>query len=40
MEVLAAGALPTVAAVGGSIVNYSYTVVYEPFANGACVNTR
>ena len=35
VDILAAGAMPTIAAVGGDITDYSLTVVYEPHSNGA-----
>ena len=35
ITVLEPGELPTIAAVGSVITNYSYSVVYEPLSNGA-----
>jgi hypothetical protein len=37
VTILAAGAKPTIGAVGGAIQNYSLTVVYEPQSNGEFV---
>jgi len=35
VDILSAGAMPSIPAVGGAITDYSLTVVYEPQANGA-----
>lgn len=35
IDILAGGQMPTIAAVGSTIKDYSYTVVYEPAINGA-----
>merc|ERR1712196_639114 len=35
ISILPAGAMPSLPAVGGTIANYSLTVVYEPTGNGA-----